>query len=105
MPLRLLFYMCEILRGYFKNANHKKDYKNLRVPTIILIVLYNGEKLWKIPREFRKIIYTEDLFGNSLLNFKYDLIDVNNGYTKEELISKYTKISLEEINKIIQNEK
>ena len=86
MPLRLLFYMCEILRDYSKNANHKKYDKNLKIPAIIPIVLYNGQEVWKVPREFRKIIYNEKMFKNSLLNFEYDLIDINNGFTEEELI-------------------
>lgn len=86
MPLRLLFYMCEILRDYSKNANHKKYDKNLKIPAIIPIVLYNGQEVWQVPREFRKIIYNEKMFKNSLLNFQYDLIDINNGFTEEELI-------------------
>ena len=73
MPLRLLFYMCEILRDYSKNANHKKYDKNLKIPAIIPIVLYNGQEVWQVPREFRKIIYNEKMFKNSLLNFEYDL--------------------------------
>lgn len=87
MPLRLLFYMCEILRDYSKNAKHKKYDKNLRIPAVIPLVLYNGDEKWAVPREFRKIIYNEDLFGSGLLNFKYDLFDINNDYTKEQLIN------------------
>jgi len=86
MPLRLLFYMCEILRDHAKNKNHKKYDKNIKIPAVVPIVLYNGEKIWDVPNEFRKIIYNENLFGNGLLNFKYDVLDVNNSYSKEELI-------------------
>ena len=53
----------------------------------ILLVLYNGKKIWDVPNEFRKIIYNENLFGNGLLNFKYDVIDVNNDFSKDELIN------------------
>ena len=87
MPLRLLFYMTEILREYSKNANHKKYDRNLKIPAIIPIVLYNGDKVWDVPLEFRKIIFNEKVFGNGLINFKYDIIDVNNGFSKEELIN------------------
>lgn len=31
-------------------------------------MLYNGEEIWDVPREFRKIIYNEELFGTGLLN-------------------------------------
>ena len=87
MPLRLLFYMTEILREYSKNANHKKYDKTLKIPAIIPIVLYNGEKVWDVPREFRKIIYNDNLFGNGLINFTYDIIDVNNDLKKEDLLN------------------
>lgn len=87
MPIRLLFYMCEILRDHAKNAKHKKYDKNLKIPAIIPLVLYNGEEKWDVPKEFRKIIYNEKLFGDGLLNFKYDLFDINNDYTKEQLMN------------------
>ena len=66
--------MTEILREYSKNANHKKYDKTLKIPAIIPIVLYNGDKVWDVPKEFRKIIYNENLFGNGLINFSYDII-------------------------------
>ena len=71
MPLRLLFYMCEILREYSVNANHKKYDKSIKIPAVIPIVLYNGDEVWNVPREFRKMIYNEELFSNNILNFKY----------------------------------
>ncbi len=86
MPLRLLFYMCEIMRDYAKNNNHKKYDKKIKIPAVIPIVLYNGDKVWDVPNEFRKIIYNENLFGKGLLNFKYDVLDINNSYSKEELL-------------------
>ena len=86
MPLRLLFYMCEILRDDAKNAKHSKHDRNLKIPAVIPIVLYNGSEIWDVPNEFRKIIYNENLFKSSLLNFTYDVVDVNNGFTKEELV-------------------
>lgn len=85
MPLRLLFYMCEVLIDYSKNANHSKRDKNLKIPAVVPIVLYNGNEVWNVPNEFRKIIYNESLFGDGLLNFKYDIIDVNHDFSKEEL--------------------
>lgn len=42
--------------------------------------------MWDVPKEFRKIIYNESLFGNGLINFSYDIIDVNNDLKKEELM-------------------
>ena len=77
--------MCEILRDYSKNANHKKNDKNIKIPAIIPIVWYNGKQVWDVPNEFRKMIYNEKLFGNNILNFKYDIIDINNDYSSKDL--------------------
>lgn len=86
MPIRLLFYICEILRDYSKNEKHTKYDKNLKVPAVVPIVLYNGNKPWDVEKEFRKIIFNEDLFEDSIINFKYDVFDINNDFTKEDLI-------------------
>ncbi len=88
MPLRLLFYMCEILKEHAVNAKYKKYNKNIKIPAVIPIVLYNGEKVWDVPKQFRKMIYNENLFGNNILNFEYDVFDINNDkkLTKEKLI-------------------
>lgn len=56
MPLRLLFYMCEVLREYTKNKPLNKNDKNIKVPAILPIVLYNGSKVWDVLTEFRKVI-------------------------------------------------
>lgn len=87
MPLRLLFYMCEILREYSKNQNHNKNDKNIRIPAVIPIVLYNGKEVWDVPTEFRRIFYNEEKFDSGVLNFTYDIFDVNNGFTKEQLVN------------------
>lgn len=84
MPLRLLFYMCEILREYAVNADHKKYDKNIKIPAVIPIVLYNGDEVWKVPREFRKMIYNEELFSNNILNFTYDVFDISNDENLEK---------------------
>ena len=38
------------------------------------------------PRYFRDIVNKSELFGDNIVNFKYQLFDVNHQYTKEELI-------------------
>jgi predicted transposase/invertase (TIGR01784 family) len=86
MPLRLLFYMCEILREFSKNENHDKSDRNIKIPAVIPIVLYNGQQVWDVPNEFRKMFYSEEQFHSGVLNFTYDIFDVNNGFTKKELV-------------------
>lgn len=78
--------MCEVLREYTKNKPLNKNDKNIKVPAILPIVLYNGSKVWDVPTEFRKVIYNEELFGNNIINFNYDIIDINNGFTENELM-------------------
>ena len=86
MPLRLFFYISEILREYAKNAEHKAYDKKLKIPAVVPLVLYNGKAEWDVPTSFRDIVKNEELFGDNIIDFKYNLFDVNNKYSKEELI-------------------
>lgn len=88
MPLRLFFYINEILREYIKNLTEqdKKNRKGFKVPAIVPIVLYNATREWNAPRYFKDIVNQNKLFGDNIVNFKYELFDVNHQYAKEELI-------------------
>ena len=88
MPLRLLFYINEILREYIKNAQEKdkKNKKGFNVPAVIPIVLYNATRKWNAPRYFKDIVNKNELFGENIVNFKYELFDISHEYTKEELM-------------------
>ncbi len=97
MPLRLLFYMCEILKEYSVNAKHKKYDKTVKVPAVIPIVLYNGEHVWDVPKQFRKMIYNEELFSNNILNFEYDIFDISN----DEKLSKDKLVDLKNVTSAI----
>ena len=88
MPLRLFFYINEILREYIKNSEKedKKNKKGFNVPAVIPIVLYNATRKWNAPRYFKDIVNKSELFGENIVNIKYKLFDINHEYTKEELI-------------------
>ena len=88
MPFRLFFYINEILREYIKNIEKedKKNKKGFNIPAVIPIVLYNATREWNVPRYFKDIVNKSELFGEHIVNFKYQLFDVNHQYTKEELI-------------------
>lgn len=90
MPLRLFFYISEILREYAKNANHKPNDKNIKVPAVVPIVLYNGQIRWDAAKRFRDIVANEELFGNKIIDFKYNIFDINNEFSKEELLKNKT---------------
>ncbi|OPJ59669.1 Rpn family recombination-promoting nuclease/putative transposase [Clostridium chromiireducens] len=88
MPLRLFFYINEVLREYIKNLKeeNKKNRKGFKIPAVVPIVLYNSIRRWNSPRFFKDIVSNSELFGDDIVNFKYELFDVNHQYTKEELI-------------------
>lgn len=57
MPLRLLVYMTAVWLDYFKNSDkNKQKQKGCRLPAIMPIVLYNGERSWTASRRFKKMI-------------------------------------------------
>lgn len=86
MPLRLFFYISEILREYAKNAKHKASDRNIKIPAVVPLLLYNGKSIWDAPTRFRDIVANGDLFGDNIIDFRYALFDVSNKYSKEELI-------------------
>ncbi|SHH49582.1 Putative transposase, YhgA-like [Clostridium grantii DSM 8605] len=64
----------------------KHMYRNIKIPAVIPIVLYNGKKVWDVPQRFKDIVSGSELFGNSIIDFEYSIFDVNNKYNKEDLI-------------------
>lgn len=87
MPVRLMFYMEEILREYMKEAAYSASNSTVHIPAVFPIVLYNGEKPWNAGMTLREITDGGDRLGESLLDFRYSLIDINHAYTEEELLN------------------
>lgn len=86
MPIRLFLYMAEIYRNHLKNFKENEVKKvEFKLPAIIPIVLYNGEVSWPKDRNFRNKVYDEEMFGDNIIDFNYNLIDVNS-YDEEELV-------------------
>jgi len=86
MPFRLLRYMVELLNDIFKNTDENiRESKDFRLPAIVPVVLYNDEGRWTAARTYRE--YTEDyeIFGDSIIDFRYLLFDLNR--TTEEAIT------------------
>jgi predicted transposase/invertase (TIGR01784 family) len=86
MPYRLLLYMVEVWRGILKDSDKgwekRKDY---RLPVVVPIVLYNGKNNWTACRSYKECLSGYELFGDSVLDFKYIIIDVNR-YDNETLL-------------------
>ncbi|MDF2674931.1 MAG: transposase YhgA family protein [Clostridiales bacterium] len=88
MPIRLLLYMIEIWREVLKNTESKKfKRKSFKLPPIIPIVLYNGNNKWTAARSLKEVINHSQIFGENILDFQYELIDINS-YNKVELYEK-----------------
>lgn len=78
MPFRLLVYMTAIWLDYFKNSDkNKRKQKGYRLPAIMPIVLYNGERSWTASHRFREMVGQENLFGKYVVDFEYVLVSVN----------------------------
>ncbi len=48
------------------------------------IVLYNGARRWTVARNLREVISNSNILGENILDFKYELIDINR-YNKDDL--------------------
>ena len=86
MPIRLFFYISEILRREINPEEIKSKMKNIKIPAVVPIVLYNGQKPWDAKVSFRNIVNKEELFGNSIIDFTYNIVDVNN-YSRDRLLT------------------
>lgn len=88
MPIRLLLYMIEIWREILKNTEYKQfRRKTFRLPSVVPIVLYNGNREWTAARRLKEVISNSELFGDNILDFRYSLLDINR-FEKEELYKK-----------------
>jgi predicted transposase/invertase (TIGR01784 family) len=91
MPYRLLEYMLEIWRDFFKNTPQEgTKSQDFRLPAIMPIVVYNGPSSWSVPTKFKEIISQYQRFGEYLVDFKYALIDIHR-YTEDDL-KKFSKL-------------
>lgn len=91
MPYRLLEYMLEIWRDFFKNIQQEGTRsQDFRLPAIMPIVIYNGPSSWSVPLKFKEIINHYQKFGECIVDFKYALIDIHR-YTEKEL-KKFSKL-------------
>ena len=92
MPFRLLVYMTAIWLDYFKNCDkNERNRKDYRLPAIMPIVLYNGERSWTAPCRFSQMIDQAELFGKYVVDFEYALVSVNK-LTESEISNSNTLI-------------
>jgi len=70
--------MTAIWLDYFKNCDKTaRRRKSFRLPAVIPIVLYNGERRWTASHRFKQMIEKADLFKKYVVDFEYVLVSVN----------------------------
>jgi len=85
MPYRLLLYIVEILRYYYNNADAKaRKRKNFKFPAVFPIIFFNGGQKWSVPLSLKEMFDGYKIFGDSLINFNYALVDAK-GYDEESV--------------------
>lgn len=85
MPYRMFNYYGETLKET-KNEITENIY-----PLIIPIVLYTGERNWKVETEYSRRI-NEYRASKKYIKLEYELVDINK-YTEEELLNKNSLLS------------
>jgi len=82
MVVRVLNYIASFYLDYIESQTETKQ---LRLPVVFPIVLYNGENTWNAPIEIADLIEKIPAIGEYGLHFKYLLLDENT-YSKEMLL-------------------
>ena len=85
MPYRILNYYLETLKMVMNSSKVNK------YPLIIPIVLYTGDKSWRVETEYNKRI-EKNTIEEKYIKMKYELVNINQ-YTEEELLEKNTLLS------------
>ena len=86
--------MLEIWRRILSNIkDNEVNHPDFAIPAIVPMVLYNGEKEWNAPVNFKDLVGNSDKFGEYIVDFKYILVSVNK-YSKEDLFQIGNAISL-----------
>jgi predicted transposase/invertase (TIGR01784 family) len=78
MVFRLLRYMVELLNDIFQNTDKNvRERKDFRLPAIVPIVLYDGNRRWTAAKSFKEYTKDYEIFGDNIINFEYLLLDLN----------------------------
>ncbi len=74
---KILNYCIDIIQKWSRS---KKTGKNVGYPIVVPIVIYTGDKNWKIPKKFNY------MFESYKINLEYNLVDINK-LSKQELLA------------------
>lgn len=95
--IQIFRYIYQIWEDYEKDMEsvHKgiSKTKEFRYPLVIPIVYYEGRKKWTAPMEVKDRVAMQEMFGDMVPNFTYQLVCLND-YSNQELLDKGDAISL-----------
>lgn len=78
MPFRLLTLIFGLLLKIFLETPEKeRERKEFRLPAVLPVLFYNGERRWGAETEFRRYLKEYRYFGEYSLNFQYYLVDLS----------------------------
>jgi len=84
---RILIYVVNSLLRYFLNTDKVvRERKDFRLPAMVPIVFYNGEKPWTVEKNLREYQVCGNLFGDHVLNLEYYLVDLSK-IEEEDILS------------------
>ena len=98
---RLLNYCIDIMQEWSRN---KKIGINVIHPIIVPIVIYTGNKKWKIQKDYNSKQISSYVIEKNKINIQYNLVDINK-FSKQELVEQKTRFSQAMLIKKLQNEK
>lgn len=82
MPFRMLNYSICIMQEWSRN---RKIRKNTKYPTVVPILIYTGSEKWDIPRNFKQKQIGDYVFENYMIDYEFNIVDVNRITEKEFL--------------------
>lgn len=71
---RILNYCIDIIQEWNRNRRIRK---NMLYPLIVPIVIYTGNKRWKVKKDFNNKQVGDYIFERYNINLEYNLIDIN----------------------------
>ena len=74
MPYRILNYCVDIMQEWVKNKKLKRQTK---YPIVVPIIIYTGIEKWKIPKNFKDVQISNQIFGDFKIDLYYNLIEIN----------------------------
>ncbi len=77
MAFRILTYLAEIWKDFYKNSDEKlRRQKGFRFPPVFPVVLYNGADSWTALPSIREMVEQGELFAKFIPDFSYYLVDI-----------------------------